>query len=94
MFDRWFNDEFRSSVSRVLRVRGPSGAGKSAACAQLCTSSGGRVLAWHFCDAGDAQSVLPAVALRSLAFKLATKFPAYFHAVTEALHTLGTCDVH
>ena len=69
----------------MLRVRGPHAVGKSAFCAQLCCSSGAKVLASHFCSASDASTRDTHAILRSVAYQLACRFPPYCAQLLKTL---------
>ena len=79
------------SGERALLITGDPGSGKSAIVAQLAhMNPGGQVIAWHCCQASEAESLRPARFIMGLAAMLASRIPGYaaqldVPAVREAL---------
>ncbi|HKI35193.1 MAG TPA: TIR domain-containing protein [Gemmataceae bacterium] len=71
LFD-WIEDWASNRHERAAVIYGPPGVGKTAALAELAVRNpGGRVLACHFCDAGNPDKRDPARFVQTLAFQLA-----------------------
>ncbi|HUT90632.1 MAG TPA: hypothetical protein VMY37_14105 [Thermoguttaceae bacterium] len=72
--DAWRHD----ADERALLIRGDAGVGKSAALAQLAhTNPGGRVLAYHFCQADVPETLEPGRFVGSLAGMIARGLDSY-----------------
>jgi WD40 repeat protein len=78
--DRWLQE----SEERFFILTGEPGVGKSAIAARL-TQIRGDVAAYHFCQAGDVETVRPGRILRSLAAQLGEHLPDYGQALANTI---------
>ena len=78
--DRWL----KQSEERFFILTGEPGVGKSAIAARL-TQIRDDVAAYHFCRAGDVETVRPARILRSLAAQLGEHLPDYGQALANTI---------
>lgn len=78
--DRWL----RESDERFFILTGEPGVGKSAIAARL-TQIRNDVAAYHFCRAGDVETVRPGRILRSLAAQLGEHLPDYGQALANTI---------
>ncbi|MEH2253167.1 hypothetical protein [Nostoc sp.] len=78
--DRWLQQENQ----RFFILTGEPGVGKSAIAARL-TQIRDDVAAYHFCQAGDVETVRPGQILRSLAAQLGEHLSDYGHALANTI---------
>jgi WD40 repeat protein len=70
-------DWCQGSSEPVMLITGEPGVGKSGLAAELVRRQDARVVACHFCQAANSDTVNPAIFIRSLSAKLADNLPAY-----------------
>ncbi len=79
--DEWL----KNKSDRFFILTGEPGVGKSAIAAQLTKIRNDRIKAYHFCRAGDVETVRPGRILRSLAAQLGEKLPDYGKALANTI---------